>query len=313
MNANDVIEAYVTDVARRLPRKQRNDVAFELRALVREELQDRSDSTGRPIDADMALQFLRNFGRPEDVAMRYRPAANIIDPVDAPLFLRATVIGLAIIWSLGLLENFGRPIDGIGDFAGSVGRWLVGTFVASMWWPGVLVVGFGLNAWSRRRGPQRDWSPTTDESMHVNRGALLLAIIGILVGVAALWDPRVLLDLVFQNRAAYSAYEALTYTPSFRDGAATWIFGTLLLYVPLLGAVIMHGRWTPLLRKLEDAWGVLLCALMTWALVAGPIFSSPDSNGMFKLALLLSIAGTLVVWLNRYRRRVVPAPGVTTH
>ena len=32
MNANDVIEAYVTEVALRLPRKQRNDVAFELRA-----------------------------------------------------------------------------------------------------------------------------------------------------------------------------------------------------------------------------------------------------------------------------------------
>ena len=36
MNANDVIEAYVTDVALRLPRRQRNDVAFELRALLNE-------------------------------------------------------------------------------------------------------------------------------------------------------------------------------------------------------------------------------------------------------------------------------------
>ena len=35
MNANDVIESYVTDVAEKLPRKQRNDVAFELRSSTR--------------------------------------------------------------------------------------------------------------------------------------------------------------------------------------------------------------------------------------------------------------------------------------
>ena len=34
MNANNVIESYVTDVALQLPRRQRNDVAFELRALL---------------------------------------------------------------------------------------------------------------------------------------------------------------------------------------------------------------------------------------------------------------------------------------
>ena len=39
MNANDVIECYVNEVAVQLPRAQRNDVAFELRALLQEELQ----------------------------------------------------------------------------------------------------------------------------------------------------------------------------------------------------------------------------------------------------------------------------------
>ena len=48
MNANDVIESYITDVALRLPRRQRNDVAFELRALLHEELQARADDAGRP-------------------------------------------------------------------------------------------------------------------------------------------------------------------------------------------------------------------------------------------------------------------------
>ena len=74
MNANDVIESYVTDVALQLPRKQRNDVAFELRALINEGLQDKAEETGRAIDAAMATEFLNAFGHPEAVAARYRPA-----------------------------------------------------------------------------------------------------------------------------------------------------------------------------------------------------------------------------------------------
>ena len=50
MNANDVIECYVTDVAMQLPRKQRNDVAFELRALLNEELEGKAEAAGRPAE-----------------------------------------------------------------------------------------------------------------------------------------------------------------------------------------------------------------------------------------------------------------------
>ena len=42
-----LIEAYVVDVMRRLPRKQRNDVGFELRALLTESLRGRAADTGR--------------------------------------------------------------------------------------------------------------------------------------------------------------------------------------------------------------------------------------------------------------------------
>ena len=71
MNANDLIESYVTDVAVRLPRKQRNDVAFELRALLKEELQAKAEATGRDADAAMATELLHAFGRPVDVAARF--------------------------------------------------------------------------------------------------------------------------------------------------------------------------------------------------------------------------------------------------
>ena len=86
MNANDVIESYVTDVAAQLPRKQRNDVAFELRALLDEELQAKAEAAGRGADAAMATELVRAFGRPADVAARYRPTLTIIDPADGHAF-----------------------------------------------------------------------------------------------------------------------------------------------------------------------------------------------------------------------------------
>src|SRR5688572_2267707 len=122
MNANEVIESYVADVAVQLPRRQRNDVAFELRALIDEGLQDQAEASGREIDAAMAIEFLRGFGRPEDVAARYRPPLTIIDPADGRSFLRATMIGLALIWSLGLLAALQPPIGSGGELLGAIGH-----------------------------------------------------------------------------------------------------------------------------------------------------------------------------------------------
>src|SRR5690242_20440475 len=65
MNADDVIDSYVRDVARRLPPRQRDDVAFELRALLDEDLRARVAAEGRAPDADLALALVRSLGRPE--------------------------------------------------------------------------------------------------------------------------------------------------------------------------------------------------------------------------------------------------------
>ena len=83
MNVNELIDAYVADVAVQLPRRQRTDVAFELSALLGEELQAKAEATGGAVDVSMATEMLRDFGHPDDVAARYRsrPEITIIDPL----------------------------------------------------------------------------------------------------------------------------------------------------------------------------------------------------------------------------------------
>ncbi|MES1197221.1 MAG: hypothetical protein ABUL55_01225, partial [Pseudomonadota bacterium] len=60
MDPKAVIESYVDEVVRRLPAADRNDVGFELRDLLAEELANKADEAGRPADEAMTLALLRD-------------------------------------------------------------------------------------------------------------------------------------------------------------------------------------------------------------------------------------------------------------
>jgi hypothetical protein len=312
MNAKDVIEAYVTDVAVHLPGKQRNDVAFELRALLSEELQAKAEVAGDSADAAMATELVRAFGRPEDVAARYRPTLTIIDPADGHAFLRATVIGLAVIWCLGLWEHLRQPIASGRDFLQALGHWwwaTVGTVIPSLWWPGVLVVYFGLAARARRRRPQTsEWKPRDGDRSHGSRAAMVMGLVGILCGIFVLIDPRWVLDFFWGGRAAPAAYEALTYTDSFRQRQAPFLFLLLLLNIPLFLTVIVRGRRSAIQRRIEIGHILVLCAVMAWTVLDGPVFMAPSGDRAVKSYLVLIIAFTLISIGLQLRRSIRPAP-----
>lgn len=310
MTANDLIEAYVADVARRLPRAQRNDVAFELRALLREELQARAEGAGRDADPAMATALLRDFGRPAEVAARYRPALTIVDPADGRAFLRATVIGLAIIWTLGLLTRLRQPIGSGLDLLQPLSEWWLGTVIPSLWWPGLLVVGFGLAAWSRRRWPGKaEWTPRAEDRAEVSRAALVLGLAGIVCGVLVLLDPRWFVDLLLGGRAAPSLQEAFAYTEAFRRRQAPWLLGLILLNVPLLITVLAHGRWTVPLRRAHTVLSLATCAVMTWTVLDGPMYAAPATDRTAKAAIVVLIALSLGTTVRQWIRSVRPSPG----
>ena len=309
MNANEVIESYVTEVAVKLPRKQRNDVAFELRALINEELQDKAEAAGRGIDAAMATEFLQGFGHPDEVAARYRPALTIIDPADGHNFLRATVIGLAIIWGLGLLMRLGQPIGSAGDVLNLLGQWWTGTVIPSPWWPGVLVLWFGIAAWVRRRRPQASrWKPRADDRIHGGRFAMVMALVGMLCGVYVLIEPRWVLDFFWGGHAAPVAYQALTYTDAFLQRQAPWLLALLVLNIPFFITVIVMGRRPPLLQRIETGLSLVTCAVLAWTVLDGPVFMTPVSDATAKFFVVLIIAFTLIAIAIKLHRKVKPAP-----
>ena len=319
MNANDTninawIESYVADVALKLPRRQRADVAFELRALLHEELQARADVAGRSADAAMATELLQAFGHPADVAARYRPTLTIIDPADGHAFLRATVIGLAVIWCAGLLEVLQQPIGSGWDVLTPLSQWWLGVVIPSLWWPGLLVVGFALAARSRRRRPHAAvWTPRAGKRTHANRIAMAAGVVGILCGVFVLIEPRWLLDVVWQGRAAPEAYTALTYAEPFRHRQAPILLGLLLLNIPMLIAAILGGRWSANMRRMETALSLIICGVMLWTVLDGPVFMADSSDSTVKFAMVVIVAITLGNFGVQAFRRVRPKPDRRVH
>lgn len=309
MNANEVIESYVTDVAVQLPRKQRNDVAFELRALLNEELQARAESAGRAGDAAMALELVRAFGRPADVAARYRPALTIIDPADGHAFLRAAVIGLGIIWSLGLAVRLRQPIDSGWGFLTAVGQWWGSTMLSSLWWPGLLVVAFGVGAWIRSKRPRTsEWKPRAGDRGSVSRAATALGLAGILCGLFVLLDPRWMLDAVSGGRTAPAAYQAFAYADAFRQHQAPWLIALMLLNVPLMITVFVNGRWSATMQRLKDGLGLLTCAALAWTVMDGPVFVMPAVDRAAKAVLVIIVVVALASLGIALYRSVRPAP-----
>ncbi len=103
--ARDLIERYLHKIGEELPAQQRDDVKAELRSLLEDALEERA-SAGRPVDEELAVEVLREFGKPEAVAERYRPAGRyLIGPRLFPVYVgvgKIVLIVLACIYVLSV-------------------------------------------------------------------------------------------------------------------------------------------------------------------------------------------------------------------
>ena len=299
---DDLIAAYVGDVMKHLPMKQRNDVGFELRALLGEELRGRAADAGRLPDEAMTLELLQGFGRPDDVAARYHPpGVPIIPPQQTVAFAWTSLVGVALQWAVTL------PMAAGSGAPNWIGGWWTSYGLGAFWWPGFLVSVTMVAAFVRLRWPAavEAWKPKLVDRDHINRPmyavGLGFALLGVGVWVALAWWATTYagtnhLAGVFEFDAEFLATRAplvLLY----------WA-ATIALFVVL----IIEGRWRSLTRRIELGLTLALCALLMWIVFGGRVFVQEAANATTEGMLVLLVIALLAeagwkLWRGRSRIR----------
>ncbi len=291
MTAKELIESYVDDVVRHVDRKRRNDVGVELRTLLGDELLGQAEAAGRKADLDMAMDLLRRFGRPEDVALRYRkPGFPIIEPADSPTFVKLTAIGMAAVWVLGLFATFR---DGGG--AERLTHWWMTYGLGAFWWPGFYIVNAGIAAWVRRRFPVAgEWQPRVIDRDRINRPAWVLAIAASTLGTIWLTSPAQFVEQVTGGRLAREFYDSLVYDAAFLEWRLPLLLTLLITHLMLFAVLVAQGRWQRPTRRLDIVLSAAVGGLLAWSISAGRIFQGEAADSVARGALALVVL--FVLW-----------------
>lgn len=298
MKASEVIESYVHDVAAYLPRKSRNDVAFELRALLNDELTAKAQAAGRAPDKAMVMEMLAGHGRPADVASRYHQRPALIDATDTHHFVIWTLAGAVVISVLSALSPTKHDESDI-----------------FLKWLGALVIVFAIMGWIRRKKPKGKlyWKPNRSWDMYRTHRWLnvLLALLSF-IPFTMYAMPRAFADTVFFGVISTDGLEL---------NAA--FVGSLLRYATMTGlglqiaiyfVIAIDGRWRRWTRIVSILTmlgvGMLSSAHMGQA-QQQLVFISAKANEVsipfFGLVSAMMILGSLYEMYREWSR-ISPAP-----
>jgi hypothetical protein len=299
MNASEVIESYVRDVARCLPRGKRNDVAFELRSLLGDELAAKAQAAGRAPDKAMVMALLKGFGRPAEAAGRYHQRPALIEPADTHHFLIWALAGAVSVSVLSAMS----PAEGRdgGDL-----------FLKCL---GALVIVFALIGWWRRRHPEAmGWKPTHGTDWMPRRLAVPALVATLIFPVFMYAAPQTFTRVMFLGAIPSSGLELTEAFGRSWERAATMT--VLILLAAMYAATVVQGGW----RSWTSWAGIVLHGGLGLLLGAhgglarqGLVFASSKANEV--AAPIFGLVGAfmlLCAFYEMYREwtRISPAPAL---
>ncbi len=306
-----LIDRYLHEVGRHLPRKNRADILAELRSSVVDALEDRAG--GEPGEQDV-FELLKELGPPKEVAASYHPEGKyLIGPALYPLFrlvvgiTLAAVIGSQIL-AWGVAIAIGRepfaPLDAL--------MGLISSIPAAV---GSVVIVFMILQWFEVRPgmDQGSWDPKDlpqiRETEDVKRGEL---IAGIVVSILVL-----VLLVVFPQWVGFVTIPGGRFFANPVIGRYLgWITFSLLAGIGLDIYLLWQGRWGTVSRVLKIAVNIFSIAVL-YLLVQGHTtwLAARDAEGIL-MALEqfpeLLEEGWLLVGMHAFRLAFVVALIVTT-
>lgn len=303
MEPKELIERYAHDVARRLPRSQQADVKAELISLLQETLEARAEASGRPIDDALAVDVLREFGEPGEVARRYGPQNQyLIGPAYYPVFIlviRIVVLSLIGVSALtGVLTVLSTP-----NPQANLGSILLESFgsLISLLWSGLGVVVFIFAVIERvaaRSAPETPvWDPRAlppmEDPDQLSRGEQIANIVFtalalILFNLFPNW-----VDITTPFYSVWSGHPHLL-APTFFEHLP-WFNVAWLLEIGLAVLLLRAGHWTRLTRWLKFGTSLLSIVILYRMITGGPIITMPFIDSMVKGGMMIALVVVLIV------------------
>src|SRR5574341_3144 len=194
VNHMELIERYLYEVGRYLPRKKRDDVLAELRSAIMDSLDARTE--GQPSE-DTIISVLKEFGPPRGVAASYAPAHQyVIGPALYPTFitvLKVGVVALTIVQAVALAFALARG-DALAALPGLPGSIVQSafSFVGSTMIVFAILERFGVQPEQKAE----EWDPRTLPALprgaEVNRGEMAaeVALTLIALGLLTVYGDR---------------------------------------------------------------------------------------------------------------------------
>lgn len=288
----ELIDRYVTEVGQHLPGKQRADLEKEIRSLLEDALEDRSQAAGRPADEDMAVELLRQYGPPEKMAASYLPPRYLIGPRWYPNFmltLRIVLVIVAVATAIGFALRLAQADLTPAAFGQVILETLAGLWNGAMQALGVIVLIFAVIQYALPMAspdlpgkPKTDWDP---------RGLLCQPPAERVSLPGMIWEIAFTL-LVFVLFTFYSDRVGIYYVRTFGEA---WQFIPILSqaffsYLPMMIAVwgltvardilvLRQMKWTVTAHWFSTAIEVVTLILVI-AMLSGPSLISLDPAQM---------------------------------
>ena len=273
----NLIDKYIAEIGKHLPRRNRADIEAEIRSTLEDMLDERKQADGS-VDEMTVVQLLKEYGAPRQVAESYSGKQYLIGPNLYPTFLLVTKIVVSVLVTIALiglgLELARSELTGPG-FLTTVGKSLLELLGGLMLAFGNIVVVFAI---LERTLPAssfgeevEEWDPaklaSEPDPDKVNFGEQIFAIIFLtLLLILFNFYPQVI-DFGF-----------------FGETASTWMLSDAFYdYLP----------WINLLLLIEIGSAVYLLRKGTWS-VGTRIFDIMTNLAGIVLAVIILTGPALV-------------------
>ncbi len=282
----NLIDKYIAEVGKHLPRRNRSDIEAEIRSTLEDMLDERKQADG-PADDAIVMELLKEYGSPREVAAKYKTHPYLIGPRLFPIFEIVVRIVFAVVAGVSLIGlGIGLSKTGLTGpaFVSTMGEWFGGLLSGLIAAFGNIVLVFAIiertKAADEFEKEFKDWDPKDLQSEpdpdRIDLPDEIATIIFTALGLVVLNLYPNLFAVGFSNDGTWVTLPVLTES-FFRF--LPWINIMGLIQIVFSGFMLGQKYWSSITRILGivmDIAGMILTVI---------ILRTPDILGITPEAL----------------------------